>query len=81
MHQRPYATLLIKKTIKEFTPRDLLYQIKLKTKAPLFLQLSQQSTGEVDAVISNTFKVERLAEQMNVQIAAWCHYYWKETNP
>ncbi len=22
-----------------------------------------------------------MAERMNVQIAAWCHYYWKETNP
>jgi hypothetical protein len=22
-----------------------------------------------------------MAEQMNVQIAAWCHFYWKSTNP
>ncbi len=22
-----------------------------------------------------------MAERMNVQIAAWCFYYWKETNP
>jgi hypothetical protein len=51
-----------------------MYQIKLKTKAPLFLQLSQQSTGEVDAVIPNTPNAETMAEQMNMQIAAWCHY-------
>ncbi len=67
--------------IGKFTLWDLLYQIKLKMKAPLFLQLSQQSTGEVDAVIPNTPKAETMAEQMNVQITAWCHYYWKETNP
>ncbi len=22
-----------------------------------------------------------MMERMNMQIAAWCHYYWKETNP
>jgi hypothetical protein len=22
-----------------------------------------------------------MAERMNVQIAAWCHFYWKESNP
>ncbi len=22
-----------------------------------------------------------MAKQMNVQIAAWCHFYWKSTNP
>ncbi len=22
-----------------------------------------------------------MAEQMNIQIAAWCHFYWKDTNP
>ncbi len=22
-----------------------------------------------------------MAEKMNVQIAAWCHFYWKESNP
>jgi hypothetical protein len=70
-----------KKTIRKFTLWDLLYWIKLKTKAQLFLQLSQRSTGEVDTVIPNTPKVERMAERMNVQIAAWCLYYWKETNP
>jgi hypothetical protein len=37
--------------------------------------------GEVDVVIPNTPKAETMAEQMNVQIAAWYHYYWKETNP
>ncbi len=22
-----------------------------------------------------------MAERLNVQIAAWCHFYWKDTNP
>ncbi len=22
-----------------------------------------------------------MAERMNVQIAAWCHFYWKDTHP
>ncbi len=70
-----------KKTIAKFTLRDLLYRIKLALKAPLFLQLSQRSTGEVDAVVPNTPEVEIMAKQLNVQIAAWCHFYWKDTNP
>jgi hypothetical protein len=70
-----------KRMIRKFTFWDLLYQKKLERKAPLFLQLSQQSTGEVDAVLPNTPEAETMAERMNVQIAAWCHYYWKETNP
>ncbi len=61
-----------KKTIAKFTLRDLLYPIKLVSKAPLFLQLSQCSTGEADAIIPNTLEVEMMAKQMNVQIAAWC---------
>jgi hypothetical protein len=67
--------------IGKFTLQDLLYCIKLESKAPLFLQLSQCYTGEVDAVIPNTPEAELMAERMNVQIATWCHYYWKETNP
>jgi hypothetical protein len=55
-----------KKTIKKFTLRDLLYRIKLVSKVPLFLQLSQQSIGEVDAVIPNTPKAETMAEKMNM---------------
>jgi hypothetical protein len=70
-----------KKTLAKFTLRDLMYRIKLVLKALLFLQLSQRSTGEVDAIIPNTPEAETLAKQMNVQIAAWCHFYWKETNP
>ncbi len=70
-----------KKTIAKFTLHDLLYRIKLASKAPLFLQLSQHSMGEVDAVIPNTPEAESMAEQMNVQIAAWCHFYWKDMNP
>jgi hypothetical protein len=51
-----------KKTIAKFTLRDLLYHIKLVSKALLFLQLSQHSTGEVDAVIPNTPEVETMAK-------------------
>jgi hypothetical protein len=60
---------------------NLLYRITLENKAPLFLQLSQRPSGEVDSIIPNTAKAELMAERMNVQIAAWCHFYWKETNP
>jgi hypothetical protein len=58
-----------------------LFRITLESKAPLFLQLSQRTSGEVDAVIPNTAKAELLAERINVPIAAWCHFYWKESNP
>ena len=47
----------------------------------MFLQLSQRATGEVDAVIPNTAEAETMAEKMKVQIAAWCHFYWQDTNP
>jgi hypothetical protein len=67
--------------ITKITLRDLLYRIRLKSKAPLFLQLSQHTTGEVDAVIPNTPEAETMAEKMTVQIAAWCHFYWQDTNP
>jgi hypothetical protein len=69
------------KTIVRLTLRDLLYRITLESKALLFLQLSQRPSGEVDAVIPNMAKAELMAKQMNVQIAAWCHFYWKESNP
>ncbi len=35
----------------------------------------------MDDVIPNTAEAELLAERMNVQIAAWCHFYWKDSNP
>ncbi len=69
------------RSIACFTLRDLLYQITLENKAPLFLQLSQRPSGKVDAIIPITPKAELMAERMKVQIAAWCHFYWKETNP
>jgi hypothetical protein len=68
-----------KKTIAMFTLRNLPYCIKLVSKAPLFFLLSHRPTREVDAVITNTPKAKTMAERMNVQIAAWCHFYWKET--
>jgi hypothetical protein len=54
------------KAIRKLTLRDLLYQIKLDNNAPLFLQLSQHSTGEVNAVISNTPEAELMAKRMNI---------------
>jgi hypothetical protein len=59
---------------------DMLYKIKLLNNSPLFLQLSQCPLGEVNAVISNMAKAKNMAKQINVQVAAWCHYYWRETN-
>jgi hypothetical protein len=64
-----------------FSLRDMLYRIHLVNKSPLFLQLSQRALGEVDAVIPNTPEAKLMAKWMNVPIAAWCHFYWKSTNP
>ncbi len=69
------------KPIRKLSLRDVLYQIKLESKAPIFLQLSQCSTGGGNAGIPNTPKAELMAKRMNVQIAAWYFFYWKETNP
>jgi hypothetical protein len=69
------------KYIVQLTLRDLLYRITLENKAFLFLQLSQCLSGEEDAVIPNTAKAKLMAERMNVQITAWCHFYWRELNP
>jgi hypothetical protein len=68
-------------TIACLSLQDLLYRIQLENKSLLFLQLSQRTLGEVDTVIPNTPEAELMAKQMNVQIAAWCHFYWKSTNP
>jgi hypothetical protein len=70
-----------RKSIVRLTLRNLLYRIALENKAPLFLQLSQRPSGEVDAIIPNTAKAEQMAERINIQIAAWCHFYWKKLNP
>jgi hypothetical protein len=63
------------KSIIRLTLHDLLYRITPETKAPLFLQLSQRPSREVDAIIPNTAEAELMAERMNVQIVAWCHFY------
>ncbi len=60
--------------------RNMLYKIQLSNKSPLFFQLSQHPYGEVDTVIPNTPEAEIMAERINVQVAAGCHYYWKDTN-
>ncbi len=67
--------------IAHFSLQNMLYCIQLEKKSPIFLQLSQRASGEVDAVIPNTPEAELMAKRMNVQIAAWCHSYWKSTNP
>ncbi len=35
----------------------------------------------MNAIIPYTAEAEQMAERMNVQIAARCHFYWKESNP
>jgi hypothetical protein len=32
-------------------------------------------------MIPNTPEAKTMAEKMNVQIAAWCHFYWKDMKP
>jgi hypothetical protein len=59
----------------------MLYCLTLESGLPLFLQLSQQPSGEVDAVIPNTPEAETKAEHINHHVAAWCINYWKDTNP
>ncbi len=70
-----------RRSIAQFMLHNLLYRITLENKAPLFLQLSQHPSVEVDAIIPNTANLELMAERMNTQITAWCHFYWKELNP
>ena len=60
---------------------DVIYQIKLESRAPLFLQLTQQASGEVDTMIPNTPEAEIQALRINHQAAAWCLNYWADTNP
>jgi hypothetical protein len=67
--------------IARLSLQDMLYRFQLENKAPLLLQLSQRASGQVDAVIPNTPEAELLAKKMNVQIATWCHFYWKSMNP
>ena len=71
------------RSIIRLTLWELLYRINLENDAPLFLQLSQQPTEEVDAVIPNTAEAEAMAEQMYTNIAAWCNFYcyWNDINP
>ncbi len=68
-------------TIARLSLQDMLYRIQLENKSSLFLQLSQRTSREVDTLIPNTPETELIAKQMNIQIAAWCHFYWKSTNP
>ena len=67
-----------RKSIVNLSLHDVLYRITLENKSPLFLQLSQRLSGEVNAVISNTPDAELLVEKMSVQIATWCHFFGKK---
>ena len=60
--------------IARLSLQDMLYRIQLENKSPLFLQLSQRALGKVVAFIPNTPEAELMAKQMNIQIAAWCHF-------
>jgi hypothetical protein len=60
--------------IARISLREMLYRIQLSNKSPLFIQLSQRSSGEVDAIIPNMPKAKLIAKWINVQVAAWCHY-------
>ncbi len=80
------ATEVLRNTISnaaltKVTLREMLYRIKLESGAPLFLQLTQRASGEVDAVIPNTPEAELKALRINHQVAAWCLNYWADTNP
>jgi hypothetical protein len=66
--------------IAHLSLQNMLYCIQLANKSPLFLQLSQCSSGEVDAVIPNTQEAELMAKWINAQVVAWCHFYWKAKN-
>jgi hypothetical protein len=52
-------------TIAKVTLREMLYWLKLENGSPLFLQLTQHPSGEVDAVIPNTPEAELKAERIN----------------
>jgi hypothetical protein len=58
--------------LAKVTLQDLLYLLTLEDGSPLFLQLTQRPSGEVDKVISNTPKFETNAEKINHCVAAWC---------
>ena len=47
----------------------MLYRLKLKNGSPLFLQLIQHPSGEVDAVIPNNPEAKLKAEKINQQEA------------
>jgi hypothetical protein len=67
--------------IAKVTLREMFYHLRLKDGSPLFLQLTQRPSGEVDAVIPNTLEAELKAEKINQQVAAWCLNYWTKSNP
>jgi hypothetical protein len=67
--------------IAKVTLQEMLYHLKLENGSPLFFQLTQRPSGEVDTVTPNTPEVELKAEKINQQLAAWCLNYWTKSNP
>jgi hypothetical protein len=67
--------------IAKVTLREMFYHLRLEDGSPLFLQLTQHPSGEVDAIIPNTPEVELKAEKINQQVAAWCLNYLTKPNP
>jgi hypothetical protein len=67
--------------LNQVTLREMLYQLKLENRSPLFLQLTQRPSGEVEAVITNMPEAKLKVEKINQQVAAWCINYWIESNP
>jgi hypothetical protein len=49
--------------ITRLSLQDMLYQIQLENRTPLFLQLSQRASEQVDAIIPNTPEAELLAKK------------------
>jgi hypothetical protein len=68
-------------TIAKVTLQEMLYCQKVENESPLFLQLTQRPSGEVDVVIPNTPEAELKAEKINQQVAAWCLDYRTKLNP
>ncbi len=80
------ATEILCNTVKcsiiaNVTLQEMFYRLKPKNGSPLFLQLTQRPSGEVDAIIPNTPEAELKAEKINQQVAAWRLNYWTKSNP
>jgi hypothetical protein len=80
------ATEILCNTVKcsiiaNVTLQEMFYHLKPENGSPLFLQLTQRPSGEVDAIIPNTPEAELKVEKINQQVAAWRLNYWTKSNP